>query len=118
MGLAYRVVVTGGRHYGNRPAVFAALDALAKAHGSLFVMEGGSTGADKFAREWRQSRLHPGKTYRADWETHHKAAGPIRNGRMLAEGEPDEVLVFPGGAGTADMVAQATAAGVPVRHSR
>jgi len=33
---------------------------------------------------------------------------------MLAEGEPDAVLAFPGGRGTADMVRRAKRAGVPV----
>lgn len=119
--MPFVVLVTGGRHYGNRPAVFAKLDALAKIHGSLFVVEGGSTGADKFAREWRASRLHPGKSYKvsqAEWDRLGKAAGPIRNGRMLDEAAPDLVVDFPGGTGTADMVAKAHAAGVPVEHAR
>ena len=38
----------------------------------------------------------------------------MRNARMLAEGKPDLVVAFPGGRGTADMVAQARKAGVRV----
>ena len=33
---------------------------------------------------------------------------------MLAEGKPDLVVAFPGGAGTANMIEQARAAGVRV----
>lgn len=40
-----------------------------------------------------------------------EGAGPIRNSFMLALG-PDLVLAFPGGRGTADMVRQASEAGV------
>lgn len=50
--------------------------------------------------------------------TNGKAAGPIRNQRMLDEGKPDLVVAFPGGRGTADMVRRAKAAGVPVRLNR
>lgn len=47
-----------------------------------------------------------------------KAAGPIRNQRMLDDGKPDRVLAFPGGRGTANMVKLAKAAGVPVHEIR
>jgi len=50
----------------------------------------------------------------ANWRTHGKAAGPIRNQQMLDEGRPHLVVAFPGGTGTADMVRRAKAAGVPV----
>jgi hypothetical protein len=53
--------------------------------------------------------------FEADWRRHGRAAGPIRNSRMLEEGKPDFVVAFPGGRGTANMVKQAEAAGVPVR---
>ncbi|MAK86557.1 MAG: hypothetical protein CMK96_06365 [Pseudomonas sp.] len=52
--------------------------------------------------------------FAADWNSHGKAAGPIRNSRMLKEGKPDLVVAFPGGRGTADMVRQARLAGVEV----
>jgi len=45
---------------------------------------------------------------------HGRAAGPVRNAQMLAEGKPDFVVAFPGGRGTADMCKQARARGVKV----
>lgn len=54
--------------------------------------------------------------FAADWHTHGRAAGPIRNKRMLDEGKPDLVIAFPGGRGTANMVKQARAAGIEVRE--
>ena len=51
----------------------------------------------------------------ADWETHGRAAGPIRNEKMLTW-KPDLVVAFPGGVGTADLVRRAEAAGVPVQR--
>ena len=66
--------------------------------------------ARKFA-EWQGI---PVKTFEADWDRHGKAAGPIRNKQMLDEGKPDLVVAFEGGKGTANMIAQAEAAGVRV----
>jgi hypothetical protein len=50
----------------------------------------------------------------AEWKKHGKRAGPLRNMRMLEEWKPDGVAAFPGGSGTADMIAQARNAGVKV----
>ena len=50
--------------------------------------------------------------YVADWATHGKKAGPLRNQRMIDEGHPDLVIAFPGGKGTDDMTRRALAAGV------
>lgn len=52
--------------------------------------------------------------FHADWHTHGRAAGPIRNRRMIEEGKPDLVVAFPGGRGTANMVKQAQSAGIDV----
>jgi hypothetical protein len=56
------------------------------------------------------------EVFPADWVRHGRAAGPVRNTRMLNDGEPDLVIAFPGGHGTADMVKQARAAGIEVRE--
>ena len=112
-----RVLVCGGRHYSGRQRVFAALDELHDDKGVCLIIEGGATGADFLAREWAMARGVPFKTYDAEWTTYGKPAGPIRNAKMLADGKPDMVLAFPGNRGTADMIAQATRAGVPAIRS-
>ena len=50
----------------------------------------------------------------ADWKQYGRGAGPIRNREMLQYSEPDIVVAFPGGAGTADMIRAARTAGYPV----
>jgi hypothetical protein len=50
----------------------------------------------------------------ADWKAHGRAAGPIRNQRMIDEHRPELVVAAPGGRGTADMVRRARAAGIEV----
>jgi hypothetical protein len=54
------------------------------------------------------------RVYEADWATHGKRAGPIRNIKMLDEEKPRVVIAFPGGAGTANMMKIGREAGVPV----
>lgn len=112
-----RVLVCGGRDYGDRQHVFDVLDGLRGKYGRLNVIQGGARGSDALAREWAfcQTSVHL-SNFPAEWEKYGKAAGAIRNQQMLIEGKPDLVIAFPGGRGTADMVRRAKAAGIPVRE--
>lgn len=129
LGLVRRVLVCGGRAYADRAKVRAVLDLMSD-YGMLGLIHGCAPGADSLAaEEWRaitrreqearRAQRRPGNSekftigVRADWARHGDAAGPIRNAQMLTHG-PDLVIAFPGGRGTADMIAKARAAGVPV----
>lgn len=83
---------------------------------SIIVIQGGATGADEHARTWCYVAGVQCITCLALWEKHGKAAGPIRNQKMLDDFQPELVLAFAGGRGTADMVRRAKAAGVLVRE--
>jgi hypothetical protein len=119
-----RVLVTGGRSYANKMRVWSTLNQLLQEHGDLVVIEGGADGADAFARAWcARARRSPERrdkvhliTEEADWDRHGKAAGPIRNARMLLVHKPDLVVAFSGGRGTANCVEQARKLGVEVRE--
>lgn len=106
------VLVCGGRRYSNRDYVFDTLDEIAA--DITLLIHGGAPGADTLANEWAKSRNVQCECYPAVWDMHGKAAGPLRNQRMLDEGKPDLVIAFPGGVGTADMVQRAERAGVEV----
>lgn len=80
------------------------------------IIHGGASGADTLAREWADCFGVPYREFPADWKAYGRAAGPIRNQRMIDEGKPDLVIAFPGGRGTADMVKRAEAAGIEVRR--
>ena len=69
--------------------------------------------ADKVASQLGLKLL----VFPANWEEEGRAAGPLRNLRMLAEGEPDLVLAFhkSGSKGTAHMIVAAKEAGIEVR---
>lgn len=127
--LSLAVVVCGGRDYTRFDRVSAVLfKALEGCGGRMLVIDGGQTGADDLAAMWVQfaqmdDRDVVGDTYRADWDEHGKAAGPIRNKRMLdrlleLECPRKGVIAFPGGAGTANMVSLAKGAGVKVMEVR
>jgi 1-aminocyclopropane-1-carboxylate deaminase/D-cysteine desulfhydrase-like pyridoxal-dependent ACC family enzyme len=113
----FRLLVCGGRDYYQPNMVAVPLDILrgrALEKGAILVIvQGGAKGADQCAREWALGRGVECETFHADWAKHGRAAGPIRNQQML-DSRPDMVCAFPGGAGTADMVRRARAAGVEV----
>jgi predicted Rossmann-fold nucleotide-binding protein len=109
-----RFLVCGGRDFDDAQAVNRALDALHVKRGITCIVEGGAPGADTHARIWAQANGVDVRTFYADWGTHGRRAGPLRNARMLEEGRPDGVVAFPGGRGTADMIRQAMTAGLKV----
>jgi len=108
-----RVLVCGGRDYNDRAVLWYRLDSLGPPEVSA-IISGMAPGADSLAAEWAKRFGFPLHAFPADWKKHGRAAGPIRNQRMLDEGKPDIVLAFPGGRGTADMIRRAEATGVKV----
>lgn len=118
-----RVLVCGGRDYPYR-AVWKWLDIAAKVEiadrlrlsnfGLSVLIHGGARGADEAAAGWAEGERIKVLAFPANWEAHGKAAGPIRNRKMVMEGKPDVVIAFPGGRGTADMIRTAEEFGIPV----
>lgn len=129
-----RAIVCGGRSYGTVPhhtdrwdreearlkakwerlRFVQIMDAAVERLAIDAIASGMAQGADALALKWAKRRGVPFTGYRAEWQTLGKAAGPIRNGRMIAEFAPDMVIAFPGGSGTADCCRQADVAGVRV----
>lgn len=103
-----RCVVAGGRDYQFTDEDKARLDALPIGE----LVSGGASGADRCGEQWATAKGIPIKRFPADWNTHGRAAGPIRN-RQMAE-YADAVALFPGGRGTASMRREAERAGITV----
>lgn len=110
------VLVCGGRDYADARALAEALDALHRETSITRLIHGAARGADALAAAWARSRGIPALAFPADWRRDGRAAGFVRNARMLREGRPDLVVAFPGGKGTAHMVKLARDAGIPVRE--
>jgi hypothetical protein len=111
-----RVLVCGGRDFDDWAMLCTVLNALNPY--PTVVIHGAARGADRMAGDWARANGLSWEAFPADWQRDGKAAGVIRNSRMLAEGKPDLVVAFPGGRGTADMVAKARKVGVPVIEAR
>ena len=77
---------------------------------------GDATGADSLALEWAKDRGKEYKVFYANWDPpYQKAGGPIRNKAMVDFGF-DLLVAFPGGIGTANMMALTMKKGIPVKE--
>lgn len=110
-----RVVVTGGRFYSDKKALWDALDKLHYSldgpitllgHGACAIGDGG---ADIIAEQWakHQEVVYIGIPAKFHTGTRGSAEGPLRNQKMLDTVKPDVVLAVSGGKGTANCVKEA-----------
>lgn len=108
-----RVLICGGRGLTDRSEIIHLINDLGP---DDIVITGAASGADTVAADLASSMGLATFTFPADWERHGKAAGPLRNQRMLDEGRPDVVYAFPTASsrGTWDMVERARKAGLTV----
>jgi hypothetical protein len=63
------------------------------------VIDGAAPGADTLAYEWASERGLACKRYPADWTRHGRAAGPLRDAKMMIEGSRTSWLHFRAAAG-------------------
>ena len=110
-----RICVCGGRDYNDRERLYHVLDTAKAIMPNLILVHGDAKGADSLADEWAQNRKVTVERFPADWDKHKKSAGPIRNRQMIASGIAC-LVAFPGGRGTADMVAACRKAGIAVKE--
>lgn len=136
-----RVMVTGGRFYGDvghatynleRGVLAAVLDHVITITSTHYaatqqpiipvLINGGAPGADtRAAQHWAKREL-PYVTVPARWNQHGRAAGPLRNAEMVSGGMfgadpmfvPDLCVAFPGGRGTHDTKTRCKEAGIPI----
>ena len=110
-----KILVCGGRDFADKDFLYNILDDIIDVN---LIIHGGASGADSLAGEWAKKHNIKCQVFPADWGKYGKSAGPIRNQQMLDEGKPDEVYAFPGGRGTADMIARSKKAGLKVYECR
>jgi len=90
-----RVIVCGGREFSNIAFMWSKLDDLHSERHFTHFMQGGAPGADLLAKEWARTKAGLIRyECKAKWKELGKAAGPIRNRRMM-EWLPDLVVGFP-----------------------
>lgn len=110
-----RICVCGGRDYNDREKLWRVMDTAKAIMPNFTLIHGDAKGADSLADDWARHREINVERFPADWDKHKRAAGPIRNRQMIASGI-DLLIAFPGGRGTADMVAACKKAEVAVKE--
>lgn len=114
-----KVLVCGGRYFHNVPYIRKVLDTVHAQRPITLLIHGAARGVDSLAGAWGKGKGVRVAEFPAEWKRFGaQAAGAIRNGRMMAEGQPDLVVAFPGGNGTRDMVHRARLAGKPLLDCR
>ena len=108
------ILVCGGRGYNDAARIARTLDAVKERFRIDGMITGGAPGADSLADAWAYANHVAVVNVHPDWREHGVNAGPIRNQQMLDEQQPDFVVEFPGGQGTADMTKRARKAGLPI----
>ncbi len=113
-----RVLVCGGRDFHDWGLLSATLSDIIpeeRRHRAV-IISGHARGADLLGERWAKEHGVALNVFPADWNRLGRKAGPIRNRQMLVEGRPQLVVAFAGKEGTADMIKQATTAGVRVEE--
>ena len=112
----YRIIVTGSREFYDWRLVFDTLNFYDCVEKSIFLKFGDcKTGADLYTDMYSCATGTPCLQFGASWAQYGKAAGPIRNHKMVDSGA-DLVLAFPVGRslGTMDCCMYAHAKGIEI----
>ena len=115
-----KVIIAGGRDFKDYDLLTRKCDDILKEvdHLDLEIVSGGARGADYLGELYAQVQSLPLKIFPADWDTHGKAAGPIRNTQMAEYA--DALIAFWDGRsrGTKHMIDTATKNNLNVRVVR
>lgn len=88
-----KILVTGSRDWTDSYTVMKALQTFYQP--GMTVIEGGSSGADAYARGWAvRANGVVLETHHAEWHLHGRRAGPLRNRKMLHLLNPDYDIVL------------------------
>lgn len=109
----FKVLVCGGREYLNSEKINEVLNKVRETYGELIIIQGEAKGADFLAKCWAftNDQEFANWGYKPDWNSHGPKAGSIRNVEMHDDSQPDLVIGFPGGVGTAHMMNYAKTSG-------
>ena len=107
-----KVIIAGGRDFTPETEHWDYLEDFIEHNLVSMIVSGGAKGADAFGEQFA-FEFDLGLAYfPADWDTHGKSAGYIRNAEMADYA--DALIAFPGGKGTANMIEVATRKGLEV----
>lgn len=114
----YRVIIAGSVIFQDYELMKAKCDAILsekqRTH-DIVIISGTARGADRLGEQYARERGYRLRQFPADWDTHGRSAGPIRNGEMARNA--DALVAFWNGhsSGTRNMIETAKRYGLPVR---
>jgi len=83
--------VVGWRHFNDYNLFKEKLESVIKKE--VIVVSGGASGVDSLAERWADEKGYKTIIYKADWKKYGRAAGPMRNTKIVEE--CDFVVAFP-----------------------
>ena len=102
-----KVLVCGGRNYKSIKELNDFLNTFHARHQITLLITGAAKGADRLADGWASRQGIARAIFPANWIGEGHSAGFKRNRRMIDITNPDVVIAFSGGPGTANTVEQA-----------
>lgn len=114
----FRVIIAGSRDFADYELLKEKCDKILLnklADSAVEIVSGGARGADALGERYARERNLAVKIFKADWDTHGKKAGFLRNAEMANYAEA--LIAFDkGSSGTGHMVKLAKQKGLLVRH--
>lgn len=77
------------------------------------VVSGAAHGVDSYGEKWAEANFYPVVRFPADWRTHGKAAGAIRNAQMAEYADALVYIRYDSTPGTQDMINKMVKKGKP-----
>lgn len=112
-----KILCCGNRNWTDRKKIWDRLADIDRSAHAITIIHGAAKGADTIAGNEAKKLRYAVEAFPADWEKHGKAAGPIRNRKMLDQ-KPDLVIAFHSNIkkskGTKDCIKEANRRGIKV----
>jgi hypothetical protein len=113
-----KVIVAGSRSIVDYGIVADAIESSGFAAGDVEIVSGGAAGVDRLGEEWASRNGKRWRRFPADWFTHGRRAGPLRN-LAMAKYADALVAVWDGESrGTKHMLTAASALGLRIHVHR
>lgn len=114
----FRVIVAGGRYFNNYKLLTERLDYYISNKSNVVIISGTAKGADSLGEKYALEKGLETERYPADWNSHGKSAGYIRNKQMSEVA--DAVICFWDGKsrGTKHMIDIAISKEIPLKIVR
>lgn len=109
------IIVAGDRDFTNYDYLEQCLNSLFNTERPRTIISGCARGVDTLAIQYAQKHNLPLMKFPADWDTHGKSAGPIRNREMARNATHLVAFLTPHSKGTRNMVKQAREFGLTVK---